>query len=201
MRRRTFFAWHSWIGLTAGLLLFVICWSGTMAVFSQELDWLADARLRAPPTEQIGWQNIAERVQAEKPGWQIMAISAPIHKGFAAEVWAADPDNVWHRVWADPSTGRVIGTTSYFNIQRFFRSFHMSLFIDGWRIWSIPFGYLLVGLEAFILLMSLVTSLCFSGSRWSGNSRHCRLGAQKPPRLWIVQKLAAKVGFSKRNVA
>lgn len=168
LRRRTFFAWHSWIGLTAGLLLFVICWSGTVAVFSHELDWLADQRLHAPPTEVVAWQAIEDKVEAAKPGWHILAISAPLHPGFAAEVWIADPDNVWHRVWADPATGEVLGNTSYFNIQRFFRSFHMSLFIGGWQIWDIPFGYWLVGLAAFVLAASLVTSLIFYRRFWRG---------------------------------
>lgn len=64
MRRRSFFAWHSWIGLTAGLLLFIVCWSGTLAVFSQELDWLADERMHAPAAEQIAWQATEANVRA-----------------------------------------------------------------------------------------------------------------------------------------
>ena len=168
MRRRSFFAWHSWTGLTAGLLLFIICWSGTMAVFSQELDWLADERLRAPAAERVAWQATEANVRAAKPGWHVVAISAPLHPGFAAETWASDPDEIWHRIWTDPATGTVIGTSSYFNVQRFFRSFHMSLFIDGWRIWGIPFGYWLVGLAAFGLLFSLVTSLLFYKRFWRG---------------------------------
>lgn len=168
LRRRTFFAWHSWIGLTAGLLLFVICWSGTVAVFSHELDWLADQRLRAPPAQQVAWQAIEEKVEAAKPGWHILAINGPLHPGFGAEVWVADPDDIWHRVWADPASGEVLGTTSYFNVQRFFRSFHMSLFIGGWKVWGIPFGYWVVGLAAFILAASLITSLLFYRRFWRG---------------------------------
>lgn len=168
MRRRTFFVWHSWIGLTAGLLLFVVCWSGTVAVFAQELDWLADERLRAPAAEQVAWQAIEENVQEALPGWRILSISAPTAPGFASEVWIADPADVWHRTWADPGTGEVLGTTSYFNVQRFFRSFHMSLFIDAWRIWGIPFGYFLVGLLAFVLAASLITSLIFYKRFWRG---------------------------------
>lgn len=168
IRRRTFFAWHSWIGLTGGLLLFIVCWSGTVAVFSHELDWLADKRLHAPPSATVEWQAIRQNVEIAKPGWQIIAIDAPLYPGFATQVWVADPDEVWHRVWADPATGEVIGTTSYFNIQRFFRSFHMSLFISGWRIWGIPYGYWLVGLSGVALAVSLVTSLIFYRRFWRG---------------------------------
>lgn len=179
MSRRTFFAWHSWIGLTAGLLLFVVCWSGTVAVFAQELDWLVDERLRAPQAEQVAWQAIEENVEAAKPGWRILSISAPTAHGFASEVWIADPDEVWHRTWVEPGTGEVLGTTSYFNVQRFFRSFHMSLFIDAWPIWGIPFGYWLVGLMALVLAASLITSLIFYKRFWRGFFKlHTHRGAK-----------------------
>lgn len=168
MRRRTFFAWHSWIGLTAGLLLFVICWSGTVAVFSQELDWLVDDRLRAPPAEQVAWEAIHDNVAAVTPGWRINAIRAPLKPGYAAEVWLHDPEEVMHRAWADPGTGKLLAVTSYFNIQRFFRSFHMSLFIGEWYVWGIPYGYLVVGLCAVLLAASLITSLIFYKRFWRG---------------------------------
>ena len=168
MRRRTFFVWHSWIGLTAGLLLFVICWSGTVAVFSRELDWLADERLRAPAAEQVAWQAIQENVEASHPEWRIDSIHAPLEPGYAAEVWIADPDEVMHRVWADPASGEVLGTTSYFNVQRFFRSLHMMLFIADGYVWGIPTGYWIVGLLAFVLAASLITSLIFYKRFWRG---------------------------------
>lgn len=168
MRRRTFFVWHSWIGLTAGLLLFVVCWSGTVAVFSQEIDWLIDERLQAPPAEQVAWQEIAESFEAAHPGWRLNSIQAPIAPGHAAELWLDDPDGLMHRGWADPGSGRLQATLSYFNVQRFFRSFHMSLMIGEWRIWGIPFGYWLVGLLAGVLAVSLITSLIFYKRFWRG---------------------------------
>ena len=167
-RRRTLFVWHSWIGLTAGLLLFAICWSGTVAVFSHELDRLADSRLRAPPAERVAWQAIADNAAKVNPGWQVKAIQAPLKPGYAAEVWTSDLGGIMHRTWAEPGSGAIIGTTSYFNIQRFFRSFHMSLMISGWRAWGIPFGYLVVGLGAFLLSVSLVTSMLFYKRFWRG---------------------------------
>lgn len=167
--RRTWFVWHGWIGLTGGLLLFVICWSGTVAVFSREIDLLLDARLRATASgEQMAWEAIHNSIRAAEPAWTIGQINAPYAPGFAAEAWAEDADGVTRRIYADPSTGVLLGTTSYFNVERFFRSLHMSLFIGEWPVFGIPLGYLIVGLLSFPLLASLITSLLFYRRFWRG---------------------------------
>lgn len=168
MNRRTLFHWHSWIGLTGGLMLFVICWSGTVAVFSRDLDHLLDGRLSAPATETVAWQPIYEKAQERFPAWTISQVNAPLAPGYAAETVAEDADGVMRRIYSDPATGEIVGSTSYFNIQRFFRSFHMSLFIGELPIWGIPLGYLIVALFSFALLASGITSLLFYRRFWRG---------------------------------
>lgn len=170
MTRRTWFDWHSWLGLTTGLLLFVVCWSGTVAVFSHELDWLAEPAMRAPasPDRSIPWAAIEANVAAARPGWSIDQIHAPKAPGFAVEALVRSPEDVAGRVFADPATGQVLGGSTYFNVQRFFRSLHMSLFIAEWRIWGIPFGYLVVALLSIPLLIQLVSGLVFYKRFWRG---------------------------------
>src|SRR3546814_5888105 len=104
---------------------------------------------------------MTQDLEAAHADWRIKSIQAPIAPGHAAELWLNDPDGVMHRGWADPGSGRLLATLSYFNVQRFLRSFHMSLFIGEWRVWEIPLGYWLVGLLAFVLAALLVTSLTF----------------------------------------
>lgn len=181
MTRRTLFHWHSWIGLTAGLLLFVICWSGTVAVFSRELDGLADRRLAAAPASEIAWERIYETAERRFPGWTVTQLNAPHAPGYAAESWAEDPDGILRRIYSDPATGEVLGATSYFNIQRFFRSLHMSLFIGELPVWGIPLGYLVVGLFSFVLLASAITSLVFYKRFWRG---FFRLQTHRGPRTF-----------------
>lgn len=166
MARRTWFVWHSWIGLTAGLLLFVICWSGTFAVFSHELDALANPAIQAPPSSSVAWGAIHDNIRQHRPDLSITQIKAPLRSGYAAEVVTEDKDGVLGRVYADPASGRILGETSYFNIQRFFRSLHMSLFIGGWEVAGIPLGYLVVGLMSLPLLASLVTAIIFYKRWW-----------------------------------
>ena len=76
--RRTWFVWHSWIGLTAGLLMFVICWSGTVAVFARDVDMLLDERIQASSTgDQVDWQAVHDSIRRAEPKWTINQIHAP----------------------------------------------------------------------------------------------------------------------------
>jgi uncharacterized iron-regulated membrane protein len=162
MRRRRWFAWHGTLGCTAGLLLFVICWSGTVAVFSREIDWLIDARLRAPASEAIAWGAAFEALREAYPEREIVQLNAGHARGFALEAWTEDAAGVMGRLYADPATGAPLGATSYFNVQRFFRSLHMCLFLAS------PWGYWIVGALGGVLLASLATALGFWSRFWRG---------------------------------
>ena len=169
MTRRTWFRWHSWIGLTTGLLLFVICWSGTIAVFSRELDLLLDPGVAAgPPTERIAWGAVDENIRQTRPHLWVYQITASHGPGTTVEAWALDEDGVTHRVHADPATGGVLSVSSLFGIQRFFRSFHMALFVEAWPVFGMPLGDLIVSVLAIPLLALLVTSLVFYRRFWRG---------------------------------
>lgn len=160
---RTWLWWHSWIGVTTGLLLFVICWSGTVAVFSHEIDWLlnpalrVEARADAPPR----WEETIAAAGRAVPGHRITHFKLPERPGDAAELFGRSPDGTMVRVYADPSTAHVTGTTSYFNVQRFFRSFHMNLFYN-----TGPWGYFVVCAFALPLLASALTALFFYRRWW-----------------------------------
>lgn len=127
-----------------------------------------DPQISAPAARAVAWQAVYERARAHRPDWTITQLNAPLKPGYAAESWAEDGDGVLRRIYSDPATGAVIGTTSYFNLQRFFRSLHMSLFIGELPIWGIPLGYFIVGLFSFPLLASAITSLLFYRRFWRG---------------------------------
>ena len=166
---RTWFRWHSWIGLTTGLLLFVICWSGTVAVFSRELDLLLDPRVEAGAvTERIDWGEIEANVREAHPDWWLTQIVATHGPGTTVEAWAVDHEGVIRRIDADPATGEIIQTRPLFSVQRFFRSFHMALFVEAWPILGMPLGDLIVCLLSIPLLAMLVTSLVFYRRFWRG---------------------------------
>jgi uncharacterized iron-regulated membrane protein len=162
---RTWLWWHTWTGLTAGILLFVICWSGTVAVLSHEIDWLLDPALRVTPpaaaAQRAPWQSTLDAARSAAPGLRATQLELPAAPTDAAMVLMENEHGGLRRVYVDPYTARVQGVRSFFNVQRFFRSLHMNLFFNVG-----PWGYLLVGAFALPLLASMVTALLFYRRWW-----------------------------------
>lgn len=169
MTRRDWFQVHSWVGLTAGLLLFVVCWSGTVAVFSREIDrMLAPGAQVAAVEGPMDWDRAHAALAQAAPGWTLTQLNAPYRPGYPAEAWGDDADGVMRRAYLDPATGQVTALTGYFNVQRFFRSFHMALFLTDWRIAGAPLGYWVIGAMGAVLLASLASGLVFYRRWWRG---------------------------------
>jgi len=165
MRNRTWFRVHSFTGVITGLLLFVICWSGTFAVVSNELDWLVTPAERvAPAPPPVSWGEIKAATEQAYPAAEIVMLGAPLYARSAARVLVSlsDQDSVW--VYVDPYTGRVQGAHSYFNVQRFFRSLHYSLFVP--TIGGFPVGLYLVSIFSLTMLTSLTAALVFYKRWW-----------------------------------
>ena len=159
--RKTLFRLHGWLGLNLGLLLFVICFSGTVAVFSHEIDGLLDDRHRVEAQDApVDWTAMHEAVAEAFPDGQNLGIYvpgsayAPPGPNGAAAAYVAFPNGQTRKVYLDPYTGTLQGSTSFFNTQRFFRSFHRRFF-DGNR------GIVLVTLMALPLLFSALTGFLF----------------------------------------
>ena len=158
--KKTWFRIHSFTGVITGLMLFVICWSGTFAVLSQELDWLVtpEARLEAIG-EPLSHDQLMAAVQREHPGFAVSRIEAPLYERSAVQFVGDLPHQDSVRIYVNPYSGEVLGAWSYFNLQRFFRSFHMELFLPY-------FGDYFVVLFALTMLASLVAALYFYRRWW-----------------------------------
>lgn len=149
----------------AGLVMFVICWSGTVAVLSHEIDWLLNPLLRVTPQERVaGWGELHRAAVAAYPQARSVSLEAPKYPGFAAVAVLDLPAQDYVRVYLDPHTAQVLGQTSFFNVQRFFRSLHMSLFDPFGRM----LGYWFVSLFGFVLLALAITPLVFYRRWWRG---------------------------------
>lgn len=145
----------------SGLLMFFICWSGTFATLSHELDWLANPAQRVTPEgDQIGFAAAHDAVYAAMPEARITGLTPPRYANFAAEALVRTPESQTLRVFVDPYTAEVTGSASFFNIQRFFRSLHYNFFNLG------GVGLFIVAFFGLPLIASLVTGLFFYKRWW-----------------------------------
>jgi len=167
--RKGLFRIHAWIGLVLGYLLYVICLSGTMAVFGHELAWLGDPEKRvaspAPGTPRISWQALHDSVAAAHPGTHILGLSM-------------DPDDVRRPAWAlvagregdlrrvpvDPWTGEPGTQKAGLDLHLWLRVFHKQLYVVP-GVTGVH-GALIVGALALPLLVALITGLITTRRWW-----------------------------------
>jgi uncharacterized iron-regulated membrane protein len=167
--KRLWFVWHSWVGLTAGLMLFIICWSGTFAVLADEVDRLVNPALQASHSDVIAWDAAYRNALTARPDLTDLSLLAPTGPGEPLSIVGTDEEGDAQRLYADPASGAIIAQTSFFNVQRFFRSFHRNLFLVGvFEFGAAGTGDLIVTSMAIILLVQLVTSLVFYKRWWRG---------------------------------
>lgn len=187
IKPKTFYSIHSWVGITAGLLLFVICWSGSIAVFSNEIDWILNPSMKSSNVisvnQSMDWERAYDRFKEKYPNDRLGELAEPTFNGLTINGWGIKEEGHLFRFYMDPLTYRIQEETTYFNVQRFFRSFHMSLFDpDIPNILGVNFGYFIVGCFGFVLLASTITGFLFY-KKW--RSGFFKLSIKKGARrLW-----------------
>ena len=162
MSKKNWFLIHGWLGLYFGLLLFVICLSGTIAVLSHEIDWLFHPELRVEPQGEMKPVSVwVESAWQAHPDGFIYAVYAPVAPYFAAEIHAYFPDQTIQRkrILINPYTAQVQGTTAQFHVQRFLRTYHMMFFLP-------EVGKYLVCSLGIVLLVSVISGLMIYKQWW-----------------------------------
>jgi len=163
---KALFRIHGWTGLTLGLLLFIVCFSGAIATVSHEIDWLLNPAMRADPHPSRmapSWERWRQAVSAEHPKAHILSLREPEREGWAVNAMVAYGPLDYRHVYVHPGTAEVQGTFSQFNVTRFFRSFHKQFYIYPG---TLPHGIFVVGPLAFVLLLSVVSGIGFYKIRW-----------------------------------
>ncbi|MFP4096146.1 MAG: PepSY-associated TM helix domain-containing protein [Cyclobacteriaceae bacterium] len=161
MSTRTWFRIHSFTGVITGLLLFVICWSGTFAVISNELDWLVAPQVRVDPLgEQITPGAIKSAAEKAYPESSFSYLILPKNNRLPASVNLLLPDESYVEVLVNPYTAEVLNPPSGYDLAIFFRQFHTNLFGLEYKL-----GNYIVFSFGLILMTSLVSAL-FLYKRW-----------------------------------
>ncbi len=158
--RKKLYRIHGWLGLHLGLLLFIICFSGTIAVFTPELDALLDPVQRVQPTEEaekISLGRTLEVVRKQYPTATVRYLTRSEN--------SKDPDMVLilysredvRRIFVDPYRAEVLGERPALDLKSFVRVFHKQLNLVPTGIGF--HGVYIVGSFGLVMLAAAVTGI------------------------------------------
>lgn len=150
----TLFKIHGWVGIKLSILFFIVCFSGTLAVFSHEMDWLFNPAMRANPQETYASRNLAvENIQMVFPEGTITYWERARESYLTDIVYVKGNEGLKY-VFVNPYTAQVQGFADV-TIQRFFRDLHYFLFIPD------QVGNFIVLFFGFVLIISLITGMLY----------------------------------------
>jgi uncharacterized iron-regulated membrane protein len=163
---------HQWAGLKFSLFLSFILLTGTLAVLSSEMDWLMRPAMRVNPTTVSGtvdWAAIARNAAAAQPNYRISYMDAPEASAFAATLTVEKPDGSLGFLYAHPTSGAIQGEGHWVGAKRVLRNMHRHLNLP------VKYGVPIVCALAFLLAVSLATSLVIYKKWWRGFLRPIRM--------------------------
>lgn len=148
---------HSWIGVLFSILLFVIAFSGVVALFDHEItQWERPAhRIALDPEQSVDVDRLLAPVlkKADIDGNGFMMISLPdYHEPTLSVRWKdAESGNVKIR-HVNPNTGEVIPERSR-DFAELLRRMHTDLLLPQ------PYGRYLIGVMGLLMLLSLLSGI------------------------------------------
>lgn len=160
LNKKSFFQIHSWIGIKLSILFFIVCFSGTLATLSNEMDWLFYPGLRAEKVgDRVPYNDLARAVGEAFPSGELTYWIMP-EETYLNDIAYVEVGDQRYYVFVDAYKGVVTGSTTV-TFQRFFRDFHYYLFVPFYQI-----GYFVVLVFAFFLVVALATALVFYKKWW-----------------------------------
>jgi uncharacterized iron-regulated membrane protein len=195
---RTIWRWHFWAGLIVSPFLLVLSLTGAIYLFNDEIDDALYPRLRLvqPHTASVPTSALIRAALAAHPGGAVSRIDLPARGDRSAMLFVTPQNGPPLRVYADPGTGRVLGSFDYARTPvGWANDMHGSLTIG-------TLGDRIVELAACWTLVLIATGLFvwwprgrwqLAGTVWprlSGRGRRFWRDLHGPVGLWTVGLLA-----------
>ncbi|MEM6539270.1 MAG: PepSY-associated TM helix domain-containing protein, partial [Pseudomonadota bacterium] len=151
---------HSCLGVTSGLLLFLVCWTGCFCTLSNEFDWLVQPSHWVERAETVEYQHLVDVAQNAYPAGLVTHVFAPLHKNAPVKIWVYTQQQQLRQIWVDPAVIEIVADTSRATLRRFFVLLHYSLFDPA------GVGLIIVTSLSFPLLALLISALIFYKQWW-----------------------------------
>jgi uncharacterized iron-regulated membrane protein len=160
--RRALFQVHLWIGVLAGLYIFVVCLTGAALVFRIDMQRalhpdLFTPRVEGPPANPV---DVMETVTREYPGEQLSGVEAPTTARPTYLAYAGTGDR-FRTLLLDPVSAELLGELSDRSFVRTLQDLHFDLLAGRT-------GRIVNGVGALFLLAMTVTGLVIW---WPGRSK------------------------------
>lgn len=165
-KKRFWFQLHGWFSLPIWMLFALICITGTLAVISHELTWLANPDTRVSNPQNLPAKPLPElksAVENAYAGAQVSLVYA-MEPYLVTAVRFSSPDIPSAFAYVNPYTAEIQGMVQGITLIGFLRALHGWLLFPWQHSYSI--GYYLVGAMSFVVLGALVTGLVVYKKFW-----------------------------------
>lgn len=160
MNGRSWFKLHSFAGFAFGLLMLLVCLTGTLAVVSHEIQYLSHQKYRALSERQgpVPWQVLEQNLAKAYPDYQISNVQVP-EQWYLAGAVSLNKGSEFLFVYFDPASGALTGEGQCGTVSRFLRNIHMYLSLGST-------GKIIVTSLSFLLLIILISSFYVYRQWW-----------------------------------
>lgn len=146
---------HSWLGVVLGAILFAVFWTGSLTVFSKEIDRWMIPELRLEERRQaISYDALIAKMPAAARTSDYINFVAPAERTPQLGFFYRAADGTFHDFTYDPATGQELSLTASHAASGFFYPFHHTF-----TIYWMDLGMWIVGFAALAMLILLVSGL------------------------------------------
>ena len=181
------FVLHSWAGLVTGLLMFIVCFSGAVVVFKNEIDLWANPSLAQLPRSDkpASLDTVLVQLQARYPGATVDTIALPdaVNPGYFASVrerGAAAGTRTKIALRSD--TGAVVGPVDS-QLGQYLRMLHVFLFFGPrWIVGFLGVAMLVLIATGIVIHRKILAELFTQ--RWGRSFRVVMSDLHKSAGIW-----------------
>ncbi|MFN9475265.1 PepSY-associated TM helix domain-containing protein [Acidovorax sp.] len=181
------FVLHSWAGIVTGLLMFIVCFSGAVVVFKNEIDLWANPSLAGLPRTQppAPLDTVLAQLQARYPGATVETIALPddVNPSYFAHVRERGaPASQRTKVALRSDTGAVVGPVDS-QLGQYLRMLHVFLFFGPRWIVGFLGTAMLVLIGTGIVIHRKIIAELFT-QRWGRSFRVVMSDLHKSAGIW-----------------
>ena len=181
------FVLHSWAGIVTGLLMFIVCFSGAVVVFKNEIDLWANPSLAKMPRSEhpASLDAVLTQLHTRYPGATVETIALPdaVNPSYFAFVRERGaPANMRTKVALRSDTGTVVGPVDS-QLGQYLRMLHVFLFFGPRWIVGFLGAAMLVLIATGIVIHRKIIAELFT-QRWGRSFRVVMSDLHKSAGIW-----------------